>query len=547
MVDGAGGNVGKPGQLHPVYDVIIIGGGHNGLVCGAYLAGAGLRTLILERRPLVGGVCVTEEPWPGFRVSTTSYTLSLFPSRIIRELELRSFGFQLIPTDNLFVPFGDGTGLTIWDDNSRTADSIAQFSRLDARRYPEYKQHLESLGDMVRQLMWLTPPASLSVRAIIDSGRLAWTLKRMGRDAALLVDLVALSAAEFLDRWFESDQLKAALAYYASLGAFKGPMTPGSAYSLLHFLMGEHEGAGGWGFVRGGMGGLTQALASSAHARGAEIVVGEDVRSIQTRDGRATGVVLGDGRSVTAKKVISNADPKTTLLDLVGRDLLPADISDRMENFTTVGHQFKINLAIDRLPTYIGFSPEQGVSFPAYVHIGPTMEYLEHAYDDAKYGRTSSEPWISPVVPTTHDDSLAPSGTHIMNILAGHTPYTLADGDWGTERKVFTDRVISKIDDYVKGDFASSILQCQSLSPRDLEEIYGLPEGHVFHGEMSLNQLFVMRPLLGNADYRTPIRDLYLCGAGTHPGGGVSGIPGHNAAREVLRDVRSEKLRRRRS
>lgn len=544
-MEDAQGQISRPAQMRPSYDVIIIGGGHNGLVCGAYLAGAGLRTLILERRALVGGACVTEEPWPGFRVSTTSYTLSLFPSRIIRDLDLRSFGFGLIPTDNLFVPFGDGTGLTIWDDNARTVDSIAQFSKRDAGRYPEYKRHLEALGDMVRQLMWLTPPASLSLRALIDSGRLAWTFKRMGRDAGLLVDLVALSAAEFLDRWFESDQLKAALAYYASLGAFKGPMTPGSAYSLLHFLMGEHEGAGGWGFVRGGMGGLTQALAESALARGAQIVVGEEVRSIETRDGQATGVVLGDGRNVAAKKVISNADPKSTLLSLVGRDLLPADVSHRIENFTTVGHQFKINLAIDRLPTYVGFTPGKGIPFPAYVHIGPTMEYLERAYDDAKYGRTSSEPWISPVVPTTHDDSLAPSGSHIMNILAGHTPYTLADGDWRTEREVFTDRVISKIDEYVKGDFASSILQCQTLSPRDLEEIYGLPEGHVFHGEMSLNQLFVMRPLLGNADYRTPIRDLYLCGAGTHPGGGVSGIPGHNAAREVLRDVRSEKRTRR--
>jgi phytoene dehydrogenase-like protein len=528
------------------YDAVVIGAGHNGLVCGATLAKAGLRTLILERRPIVGGACVTEEVWPGFHVSTTSYVLSMFPGRIIKELQLKRFGFELIPADNLFVPFEDGRYMVLWDDISKTCQEIAKFSERDADRYPGYEAFLQTAAGFVRELMWKTPPSSAKPRAAMDAAFLLWKFKKMGHQAPRFIDLMTLSVADFLDRWFESDQLKATLAYYGSIGTFKGPMTPGSAYVLLHHLMGEHEGAGGWGFVRGGMGGLTQALSESAKHFGATILTDCEVARVEIRGEQAVGVTLANGATYKARAVVSNADPKTTYLRLIGRENLHQDVVSEVESFNTFSTAFKINFALDRLPEYTAFDKAKLGPYPTYVHLGPTIEYLERAYDDAKYGRPSTRPFLSPVVPTLADRSLAPEGKHILNVFGGHAPYELVGTTWDEQREAFADRVVDTLAEFAP-KIRDAIIDRQILMPPDLERIYGLPQGHIFHGELSLDQLFLLRPIPGYADYRTPVRGLYLCGSGTHPGGGVSGVPGHNAAGEILRDWRraSQFLRRR--
>lgn len=528
------------------YDAIVIGAGHNGLVCGAYLARAGLSVLILERRSIVGGACVTEEVWPGYHVSTASYVLSMFAGRIVDTLELRRFGFELIPTDNLFVPFEDGRYMVLWDDIARTSDEIAQFSKRDADRYPDYERFLGEAARFVRELMWKTPPTSLGPRAGADAASMLWKLRKMGTAPQRFLDLMMLSVADFLDQWFESDQLKATLAYYGSIGTFKGPLTPGSAYVLLHHLMGEHEGAGGWGFVRGGMGGLTQALAASGRHWGATITTDSEVAEVVVRNGRAVGVTLANGDTYQAGLIVSNADPKTTYLRLVGTEHLPPEVAIEMERFNTFSTAFKINFALDHLPEYTAFDREKLGPYPTYVHIGPSIEYLERAYDDAKYGRPSTRPFMSPVVPTLADPSLAPEGKHILNVFGGHSPYELAGTTWEEEREAFADRVVDTLAEFAP-KIGDAIMDRQILMPPDLERIYGLPEGHIFHGELSLDQLYFLRPAAGYADYRTPIKSLYLCGAGTHPGGGVFGVPGVNAAREVIRDARRAKrtIRRR--
>ncbi len=528
------------------YDAIVVGAGHNGLVAAAYLARAGLRTLVLERRGIVGGACVTEEVWPGFHVSTTSYVNSMFQGRIIEDLRLGAFGFELIPTDNLFVPFEDGRYMVLWDDERRTCAEIAKFSRKDAERYPEYNQFLHQAAAFVRELIWKTPPASLGPRGAKDMLELGWKLRKMGRGAFRFFDLMTGSIVEFLEHWFESDQLKATLAYYGSIGNFKGPMTPGSAYILLHHLMGEHKGAGGWGFIRGGMGGLTQALAACARSHGATILTDAETARVTVRDGRAVGVELVNGDAYSARVVLSNADPKSTYLRLVGAENLDGQVVAEVESYKTFSTAFKINFALDHLPDYIAFDREaMGVPYPTYVHLGPTIEYLERAYDDAKYGRPSTRPFLSPVVPTLADPALAPEGKHILSVFGGHAPYTLAGTTWDDEREAFADRVVDTIAEFAPG-IREAIVDRQILMPPDLERIYGLPQGHIFHGELSIDQLFSLRPIPGFGDYRTPIRGLYLCGSGTHPGGGVYGVPGHNAAREVLRDIRGPGWRLRR-
>lgn len=523
------------------YDAIIMGAGHNGLVCGGRLAKAGLRTLILERRSIVGGACVTEEVWPGYQVSTTSYVLSMFPDKIVRELELKRFGFELIPTDSLFIPYEDGTAMVMWNDQRQTCAEIAKFSPRDAERFPEYSAYLGRAADFVREIVWKTAPGKLDTRALRDAAWVAWRLKKMGHEAFQFVDLMTMSIYDFLSKWFESDKLIAALGYMGSIGTFKGPKTPGSAYVLLHHNISEHEGAGGWGFVRGGMGGLTEALRRSAEHHGATVLTDAEVARVDIQGGRAVGVTLANGDSYRADQVVSNADPKTTYLRLVGREHLTEEVVGEVESFDTFSTAFKINFALDGLPTYPAWDTAHGPA-PSYAHIGPSVAYLEHAYDDAKYGQASTWPWVSPVIPTLVDPALAPAGKHIMNAFGGHAPYSLADGEWTEDgREAFADRVVAAIERFAPG-LSDHIIDRQILLPVDLERIYGLPQGHIFHGELSLDQLYVLRPIPGYADYRTPLKDLYLCGSGVHPGGGVFGVPGYNAASEILRDRRTARL-----
>ena len=519
-------------------DAIVVGAGHNGLVCGAYLAKAGLKVAILERREVIGGACVTEEVWPGYRVSTASYVMSLLQPRIINDLELRKFGFEVLPTDNLFVPFPDCRYFVYWDDLNKTCREIAKFSRKDAEAYPAFDAFLHDAARFVRGLLWMTPPNPVSRRPsdIKDMLGLLWRLRKMGGKLFRFVDLMTESISDFLDRYFESDQVKAVLAYYGSIGTFAGPKTPGTAYVLLHHLMGEHEGAGGWGFIRGGMGGISQAIARSAERWGAQVRRGAEIAHIPVTGGRAAGVVLRSGEELAAKIVVSNADPRRTFLGLVDPRELPAEFVEEIRTYKTYSTAFKINLALDEPPRYTAFDGRAiGTSYPTYVHIGPSIEYLERAYDEAKYGRPSSRPFLSPVVPTIVDPDLAPRGKHILNIFGGHAPYTLTGTTWETERERFADTVIDTLAEYAP-NLKGSVIHRQVLMPPDLESIFGLPQGHIFHGELSLDQLFFMRPAAGYANYRSPIKGLYQCGSATHPGGGVMGVSGHNAAREILKD-----------
>lgn len=408
---------------------------------------------------------------------------------------------------------------------------------------PEYNAFLDQAASFVRYAMWRTPPGSLGPRAVAETSRLAWRLKKMGRGVRRFIDLMTQSVADFLDQWFDSDQVKAMLAYYGSIGSFKGPRTPGSAYVLLHHLMGEHEGAGGWGFVRGGMGGVTQALARAAEHEGAIVKTDAEVDRVVVDGGRAAGVALVNGDVYTAPVIISNADPKTTYLKLVGREHLDADVVSEVESYRTFSTAFKLNFALDFLPDYTAFEKDRaGFRYPTYVHIGPSIEYLERAYDDAKYGRWSSRPMLSPVVPTLADPELAPAGKHILNVFGHHAPYELASGSWEDERDTFASTVVETLAEFAPA-IKDAIIDQQVLVPPDLERIYALPQGHIFHGELALDQIFLLRPIWGHGDYRAPIQGLYLCRSGQHPGGGVSGVPGHNAAREILRDLRSERVR----
>ncbi|HFB98952.1 MAG TPA: NAD(P)/FAD-dependent oxidoreductase [Bryobacterales bacterium] len=528
------------------YDVIIVGGGHNGLVCGSYLARAGLSVLVLERRPLVGGAAVSEETVPGFTFSTFSYVMSLLHPKIIRELELPRFGLEVLPASDLFCPVDEQAFVVLSEDVKRTSESFARFSKRDAEVYPEFARWLEESAALVRRFLFETPPdvARRDLRGLARTLGFLWRHRDLGRDLYRLLDLFTMSAADLLDRWFESPVIKAVFAYYASIGTFAGPRSPGSAYVILHHVMGEHEGAAGWGFVRGGMGAISRAIAESGKRFGLEIATGATVSRIHIRSGRAVGVVLEDGREIAADMVAANVHAKSLYERLVGAEHLPGEVVTAIRNFRTTSTAFKINVACEAPPSYPAFDAARaGFDYPAYVHIGPDLDWLERAFDEAKYGRFSSRPFITPVVPTVRDDSIAPPGKHVVHLFGGHAPYELRNARWEEERDRFAKTVLETLDLFAPG-FSSRIIDMQVLTPPDIEHILDLPGGHIFHGELAPDQLFFKRPIPGYADYRTPIRGLYLCGSSAHPGGGVSGIPGHNAAREMLRDRRAGRWRR---
>ena len=520
------------------YDAIIVGGGHNGLVCAAYLARGGKKVLVLERRPIVGGACVTEEIWPGYKVSTAAYTMSMMQKRMIDELDLPKYGWEIFATECLFVPFPDGTHFVLWEDQAKTIAEVAKFSKKDAEIYPVFEEYLAEAAAFVRQLLWTTPPnpASRKLRDLKELLLIANKFRKLGRKMFRFADLMTMSVGDFLDRYFESDKIKAIKAYYGSIGTFLGPRSPGTAYVLLHHLMGDLGGASGWGFMRGGMGAVSMAIASSAEHHGATIRTGAEIERILIRNGRATGVVLKSGEEISGKVVISNADPKATFLRMVDQRELPEEFVRDVRNFRTYSTAFKVNVALEEPPRYTGFDPKKiGVEYPTYMHVGPSMNYLEKAYDDAKYGRPSEKPFMTACLPTWVDRDLAPPGKHILHLFGGHAPYSLEGTTWDEEREKFGDRVIDTLSEFAP-NVKNAVIHRQILVPPDLERIYALPQGHIFHGELSLDQLFFMRPVPGYADYRSPIKGLYQCGSGTHPGGGVMGMSGHNAAREVLRD-----------
>lgn len=526
------------------WDAIVIGAGHNGLVCGAYLAKAGRRVLVLERRPVIGGAAVTEEIHPGFRASIFSYVMSILHPRIIADLDLRRFGLEVLPANDLFCPLYGEDFIIFSDDMAKTQASFARFSKADAEAYPAFDAYLQDSVKVVRQMLFDTPvdPTRTDLRSLKDLASFVWKYRRIGGKFYRILDLMTQSADAYLSQWFENDHVKAVLAYYASIGTFAGPKTPGSAYVLLHHLMGEHEGAGGWGFVRGGMGTITQAIAQSAARFGMTIKTDAPIERVLVEGGRAAGVVTRSGDTYRAPVVISNLDAKTLGLRLVGRDHLPADYVRELEGFRTFSTAFKINIACERPPQYRAFDKARtGFDYPTYVHVAPDIAYLERAYDDAKHGWYSARPFVTPVVPTIRDDTLAPPGKHVVNLFGGHAPYALQNGDWASERERFVGNVMAVMDEFAPG-FSSDVLGMQVLLPPDLEAIVQLPQGHIFHGELAPDQIFFQRPAAHFANYRTPIRGLYVCGSSMHPGGGVSGIPGHNAAREILRDWRARRV-----
>jgi phytoene dehydrogenase-like protein len=519
-------------------DVVIVGGGHNGLTCAAYLAKAGLDVVVLERREILGGAAATEETWPGYSVSSASYVVSLMPPRIVDELELRRFGYDVsIITPDYFVPFPDGTSLTLWGELARDCANIAKLSPHDADAYAAFDTYFERVAALVKELLFVVPP-NLRLRDAASWARTASRLRGMtGRDMHELVRLFTMSAADFLDEWFDDDRVKGALATQAIIGAWCGPMTPGSAYVLMHHWIGEIDGHfGAWGWVKGGMGAVSAAMAQAARAAGAEVLTGVEVQRVAINaEGRAVGVELADGSLIPAARVVSNAHPTTTYLELVGADRLPEEVVRDIRRFRTRSGSVKINVALSELPRYPswdqGGDPHRGL-----MAVSPSMEYLERAFDDAKYGRASAHPYAEVMFPTAHEDGLAPAGKHMMLAFSQYGPYELREGSWETEREAYGARVIGELARYAP-NLPDAVEHIEVLTPKDIEDRFGLIGGNIMQGEVVPDQLFSFRPIPFYGDYRTPIQNLYLCGAGTHPGGGVMGVNGRNASTVIVKDA----------
>ena len=521
------------------YDCIVIGGGHNGLVTAAYLARAGKKVVALERREVLGGCAVTEEIWPGYRVSTGAYLVSLLQERIVRELQLERFGYKVLPKDPAFFSvYPDGRHLFFWQDERRTLAEIAKFSAKDAVAYPKYEGYLERLAVVVESLLLVTPPELPPKKPgdFVEYLKLLGKLRHLGpREISGLVKIFTQSAADLLDEWFESPEIKVTLATDGVIGANGGPRSAGTAYILMHHCMGGVGGKRGlWGFVQGGMGAVSEAIGRFARSRGAEIRTDAAVSHVLVRDGRAYGVALANGDELYAPVVASNLDPKLTFLKMLAQGDLDPEFRSAVEHFRVEGSSLKMNLALDGLPDFTALPGTPGPQHGATMHICPSIEYVERAWDDAKYGRPSRNPLIEMTCPTIYDPSLAPEGRHIMGIFLQYAPYTLRDASWDDLREPYGDRVLEVIAEYAP-NMKDIVRERQVLSPLDLERRFGISGGNIFHGEMSLDQMFVLRPVAGWARYKTPVEGLWLCGSGAHPGGGVMGAPGFNAAREILR------------
>jgi phytoene dehydrogenase-like protein len=523
------------------YDAIVVGGGHNGLVNGAYLAKAGLRTLILERRHLVGGAAITEELYPGFHFTTFSYALSLLRPDIVQDLDLVKHGFLPIEMPSSFAPMENGDYLLLGSDEDENVQEIRRHSKHDADAYERYEHDMSRVVQVVRPLLEKAPP-DLWGKTPEDAAELADLVSHLkGVEPKVLHDLVRLltgSVADFLDDYFESDILKGYLASSGIIGTKVGPMSQGSGLVLLYHSMGEHDGSyGTWGFHKGGNGGFTQVVARAAQAYGAEIRLESPVEAVLTNEGRATGVALADGTELSAPIVVSALDPRRTFLELVDRRELPGELVENITRFRYQGTSAKVNFALDGLPVYPALR-DRIDQYGGFVNIGPTMEYLERAYDDAKYGWYSSRPYIDGAIQSVIDPDMAPPGKHVMSCFIQYAPYHLKDGDWDTERDKFADTVQSTLESFFPG-FGDLVLHREIVTPLDIERTVGLSEGNIFAGEFFAPQMYFFRPAPGWSQYHTPIDGYYQCGSGTHPGGCVIGAPGKIASQRILRDLKA--------
>ncbi len=521
------------------YDAIVVGGGHNGLVSAAYLARAGLRVLVVERRHVLGGAAVTEEVFPGFKFSVCSYVVSLLRPEIIRELDLPRHGLEILPLDGTFTPMPNGDHLLRTSDHGRTRREIARHSATDAEAYDEYARAMVEMARFVKPILAMVPPDPLGFDPP-GLGRLLELVqgfrglpRAAQRNLALLM---TTSAVSLLDRWFETDVLKATMAASGIIGTFLGVRSPGTAYVLLHHYMGEIDGAfRAWGFARGGTGAISNAIAGAAREAGVRVRSGAAVEWIKVRNGRAAGVVLPNGDEIDAALVLSSLDPQRTFLKLVEPGELPESFLAEVRRYKLRGSSGKVNLALDALPDFTCL-PGPGPHLRGAISISPSIDYMERAYDDAKYGDYSRRPYLDVVIPSLTDPSVAPPGKHEMSSFVQYAPYALREGSWDDKREAFGDTVVDTLAEYAP-NLKKIIRQRQVLTPLDLEREWGLSEGNIFHGELSLEQLFFLRPVPGWARYRTPIGGLYMCGSATHPGGGIMGAPGRLAAFEVLKDA----------
>jgi phytoene dehydrogenase-like protein len=518
------------------YDAIIVGGGHNGLVCAAYLARAGRKVLVLERRERIGGAAFTEEVFPGFKFSVFSYVVSLLRPEIIRDLELPRHGLHILPLESTLTPLPNGDYLAQWNDHDQNRRELARHSLRDAEAYDEFGLMLHQMARAVKPLLAMAPPdpTSLGFGELFGMKRLAEHFRALGaRRFNQLTKLLTMSSAEFLDEWFETEALKATKSASGIIGTLLGPRSPGTAYVLLHHYMGELDGVfRAWGFAKGGNGSVSAAIAAAAQAAGAEIRCNASVQKVLVSYGKARGVVLENGEEIRARLVVSAADPRRTFLGLVDEKHLPGPFVESIRRFRFRGSSAKVNLALGELPDFTCL-PGRGAHLRGAVSISPSVAYLERAYDQAKYGEPSSEPYMDIVIPSLLDPEMAPPGKHVMSIFVQYAPYHVNGGWTDARREALGDAVVNTLSQYAP-NLKGAILHRQVVTPADIERIVGLTEGNIFQGELSLQQMFFLRPVPAWAKYRTPVSGLWQCGAGTHPGGGVMGASGRNAALQIL-------------
>jgi phytoene dehydrogenase-like protein len=528
------------------YDVIVIGGGHNGLVNAAYLAKAGKKVLVLERRHVLGGAAVTEEIIPGFLFSECSYVVSLLRPEIIRELDLPRHGLEILPLDGTFSPMPDGNHLWRMNDHAKSIREIRRHSRVDAEAYDEFSKMMTPMCRFVKPMLSMVPPdpTTLNPRDLKQLHFLMQRFRELSSDERYtLIQLMTMSSADFLDQWFETDVLKATMSASGIIGTFLGIRSPGTAYVLLHHYMGEIDGAfRSWGFSRGGTGAISNAIAAAAREAGVEIRTKAPVGKILVKEGRAAGVVLQSGEEITANVISSSVDPHLTFEKFLEPSELPADFLEGVRRYKFRGSSGKVNIALDALPEFKSL-PGDGAHLRGAISISPSMEYMERAYDDAKYGHYSRRPYIDMVIPSLTDPSVAPPGKHVLSCFVQYAPYKLAEGTWDLQREAFGDNVVDTISEYAP-NLKNIIVGRQILTPLDLEREFGLTQGNIFQGELSLEQLFFLRPVAGWAYYRTPVDNLYMCGSATHPGGGIMGANGRIASQVILKEWKKPAVQR---